>query len=163
MKVYTSGDAKSGYSTEPCSKTISIRDVLCHTSGLTYGFDQKGIINKLDGIYYEMGLAGEKANKAATSLAEFVDRLAEAPLLFQPGTSWNYGYNVEVCGRLVEVLSGQPLDEFFQQRIFTPLRMFDTGFVVPPEKRSRFARIYMRAGAMGSMMVMPGSQRGKAG
>lgn len=150
MTVYKSGDAETGWSTEPCKKQITVRDVLCHTSGLTYGFDMKGLLNKVDGIYTKVGL-GLDWNKTDVLLAEFVDKLAEAPLQFQPGSAWNYGYNVEVSGRLVEVLSGQPLDEFFQERILRPLRMVDTGFAVPPEKRNRFARLYMREGGLAVM------------
>jgi len=143
MKVYKSGDAKSGYSTDPCERTVTIRDVLCHTSGLSYGFDADGIANKVDGIYNQMGIAQRHGDKM--TLAEFVDKLPEAPLQFQPGSHWSYGFNLEVVGRIIEVISGQLLDEFFKERIFKPLRMKDTDFVVPSDQRHRFARCYMRA------------------
>jgi CubicO group peptidase (beta-lactamase class C family) len=69
-------------------------------------------------------------------------RLARVPLLFQPGTGWEYGLNTDVLGRVVEIVSGQSLDTFFRQRIFEPLNMQDTQFVVPPEKRARLAALY---------------------
>ena len=64
------------------------------------------------------------------------------PLAFQPGTHWRYGYNIEVIGRVIEVISGQPLADFLQQRIFDPLGMVDTDFFVPAEKRDRLAVVY---------------------
>lgn len=163
MAVYKAGDADSGWTTEPCRRSITIRDVLCHTSGLSYGFDAMGVVSKVDGIYAKLGLGWPKDSHGLL-LADFVDRLAEAPLQCQPGSAWHYGYNTEVCGRLVEVISGQPLDQFLRERLFGPLRMPDTGFAVPPEKQDRFARTYMRAGTKASMFqTKPGSGRHMVG
>jgi len=162
MRVYVSG-GPSDFKTEPCSKSITIRDVLTHTSGLTYGFDQAGIANKVDAIYARLAILQPGVQKNLT-LGEFVEKLAEAPLLFQPGSGWNYGYNVEVVGRLCEVLSGMPLDDFLRQRLFVPLRMPDTGFVVPESQWHRFAELYMRAGGRAEMLTSsPGEGRGRKG
>eukprot|EP00932_Pfiesteria_piscicida_P013983 SRR837773.25654.p1 GENE.SRR837773.25654~~SRR837773.25654.p1 ORF type:complete len:112 (-),score=13.28 SRR837773.25654:221-520(-) len=75
-------------------------------------------------------------------MADFAAELAPMPLLFQPGTYWHYGYNTDICGLLVEKLSGMTLAEFFEERIFAPLGMVDTAFWVPPEKRHRFCDNY---------------------
>ena len=76
------------------------------------------------------------------TMADNARRLAGLPLMFQPGSAWEYGLNTDVLGRVVEVASGQTLDEFFQKRIFRPLQMRDTHFVLPAEKRSRLAALY---------------------
>lgn len=87
-----------------------------------------------------MGLGWEEV--IHLTLPEFVRRIARAPLLFQPGTAWRYSYSTDVLGRCMELLSGQPLEVFLQERLFRPLQMVDTGFWVPPEKVHRLARLY---------------------
>lgn len=162
MRVYTSG-GPDAFKTSPCMRSITISDVLTHTSGLSYGFDRKGVVNKVDPIYAKAKFLGSKVRLNQT-VAEFVENLAELPLLFQPGASWNYGFNVEVVGRLCEVLSGMPIDEFLRHRLFVPLRMRDTGFAVPDDQWHRLAANYMRAGGEAGMMVSsPGEGRGRKG
>mmetsp|Transcript_7398 Transcript_7398/g.9675 ORF Transcript_7398/g.9675 Transcript_7398/m.9675 type:complete len:293 (-) Transcript_7398:688-1566(-) len=163
MRVFVEGDAVDGYKTEPCKKSITIHQVLTHTSGLTYGFDMAGIQNKLDQIYHAEGLYAPKEGHDMRPLAEFVDKLAELPLLFQPGSAWNYGFNVEVVGRLVEVISGMPIDEFMKEYIFKPLRMVDTSFIVPNTKMHRFAKFYMRKGAPKGMITANPGQSPRTG
>jgi CubicO group peptidase (beta-lactamase class C family) len=116
----------------------TIRQLLTHTSGITYGFWDRPILSKL---YREAGVSDGLAETPGT-MADNVRKLAGLPLLFQPGTAWEYGLNTDVLGRVVEVASGQTLDEFFQRRIFQPLAMRDTHFVLPAEKRSRLAALY---------------------
>ena len=121
--------------TEACAVPQTVHHLLTHTSGLTYGF-QGGVL----GEAYEVeklafGPKGE-------SLAAEVKRLAALPLAFQPGTRWNYGVSTDVVGRLVEVISGQPLDLFLRERILDPLGMADTEFSVPDGKLDRFAELY---------------------
>ena len=122
--------------TIPATKEITIRDLLRHTSGLTYNWDP------------DLGAAYEKANVASGllqydgTIGDSVKNLASLPLLFNPGEKWEYSLGVDVLGRLVEVVSGKPLDEFFQTRIFTPLGMKDTYFFVPDNKVARLATAY---------------------
>jgi CubicO group peptidase (beta-lactamase class C family) len=118
------------------ARPITVLDLMRHTAGFNYTgpHDEKG-----DLIYPQRGL--EPIPGGITS-AEFVKRLAGVPLVREPGTAWDYGFGTDVLGRLVEVISGQTLSEFFAQRIFQPLRMLDTGFYVPEEKWDRLVPIY---------------------
>lgn len=126
----------NGYVTEKARRPITIRDLLCHTAGLTYGY---GIARD---AYKQAGLTHWYLVGNNETIAQVVDRLATLPLHGHPGESWQYGYATDVLGRLVEVLSGQPLDQFIEQRITRPLGMHDTHFFLPPEKASRLANVY---------------------
>jgi len=123
--------------TEPVTEPMLVWHLLTHTAGLTYGFLYQSTV---DDIYrrngYEWGVP-----KGAT-LADACDAWAAMPLLFQPGTEWNYSVATDVVGRLVEVVSGLSLDEFFRQRMFQPLGMHDTGFFAAEDKASRVAALY---------------------
>ena len=141
MRVFVRGNADL-YETVPCKTSIRVWHLLTHTSGLTYGFDAHGVVNPVDALYHHAGVG---RTKPGLDLAEFVDKLATMPLMFQPGEHWHYGYNTDVVGRLVECISGLPLDEFLRTRVFEPLAMHDTGFHVPPAKRDRFAALFMPA------------------
>lgn len=138
VKVFDGGTADD-YKTRALDHPINIRDLMTHTSGLTYGFIADGPVEKL---YRRAGLGG--ARDSEMTLAEFIDELVKQPLVFSPGTSWRYSVATDVCGRLIEILSGQSLDVFFEERIFKPLGMSDTGFTVPKEKIDRFASCYER-------------------
>jgi len=122
--------------TIPATKEITIRDLLRHTSGLTYGWNA------------DLGPMYEKANVASGlleydgTIGDSVKRLAGLPLLFQPGDRFEYSLGVDVLGRLVEVISGKPLDQFLRERIFAPLGMNDTYFFVPDNKLGRLAAAY---------------------
>jgi CubicO group peptidase (beta-lactamase class C family) len=121
--------------TEPAKGSITIRHLMSHSSGLSYGiFGPTTIIAK---AYIEL-----KVLNPATTLAEMVDVLAELPLAYHPGTSWEYSVATDVLARLVEVVSGQRFDSFIQSRILGPLGMADTGFFVPEKDRSRLAAYY---------------------
>lgn len=115
-------------------REMTIRDLLRHTAGLSYG----GGSDLVSKRYQEMNLFNPDH-----TLEEMTNDLARIPLYFHPGTKWEYGVSIDVLGRLIEVVSGQTLDEFFAKRIFEPLRMTDTGFYVPAEKMSRFAKLYL--------------------
>jgi CubicO group peptidase (beta-lactamase class C family) len=123
--------------TVAADRPITILDLLRHTSGLNYTgpHDEKG-----DLTYQKLGLNG--ADGGDSTLAEFTKRLASVPLVRQPGTVWDYSFSIDVLGRLVEVVSGQPLDQYFSEKIFKPLHMDDTGFYVPPQKLGRLVAIY---------------------
>lgn len=130
----TTDPGKDDAPLENIARPITIRDLMRHTSGLTYGLFGN---SSVDRMYRELDML----NRDAT-LEEFIEKLTTVPLLFQPGGRWNYSVSVDVQGRLVEVLSGQPLDEFFAERIFKPLDMKDTAFFVPEDKLDRFAANY---------------------
>jgi CubicO group peptidase (beta-lactamase class C family) len=124
------------------SRPITIRDLLTHTSGITYGlFGQQPHAER----YKAAGVSDGLIETPAT-LAENMRRLATCPLTNQPGEAWQYGLSTDVLGRVVEVASGKRLDEFFAERIFQPLGMRDTHFRLPAEKRDRLATLY-RPGA----------------
>jgi CubicO group peptidase (beta-lactamase class C family) len=122
--------------TIPATKEITIRDLLRHTSGITYQWNT------------DLGPLYEKANVASGilqydgTIGDSVKRLAAQPLLFNPGEKFEYSLGIDVLGRLVEVLSGKPLDEFFRTRIFEPLGMTDTYFYPPENKLDRLAAAY---------------------
>ena len=134
LRVWCDGTADS-YTTQFPEREMQIRDLLTHTSGLTYGFMGR---HPVDALYRRRGVERD----GAKDLQEMVDRLAELPLAFSPGTRWSYSVATDICGYLVELISGQGLDTFLQQRIFDPLGMVDTGFFVPAEKVERFAANY---------------------
>jgi CubicO group peptidase (beta-lactamase class C family) len=112
---------------------MTIRHLLTHTSGLTYGLDQNSYV---DSLYREMGSSAWDG-----VLADKMKMLAKLPLKFQPGTRWEYGLSIDVAGYLAEVLSGMPLDKLMKERIFDPLKMEDTGFYVPEDKHFRFTSL----------------------
>jgi len=126
------------YYTVPADRPITVRDLFRHTSGLDYDGpkDENG-----EPAYKKLGVTGGNG-WVSFDLAEAVRRLATAPLNHQPGTTFHYGFSIDVLGRLVEVLSGKPLDQFFEERIFRPLGMKDSAFFVPEEKWSRLAMLY---------------------
>jgi CubicO group peptidase (beta-lactamase class C family) len=115
----------------PASREITIRDLLRHTSGLTYQWNET-----LGPLYQAANVASGLLPYNGT-IEDSVKRLAGVPLLFNPGDRWEYSLGVDVLGRLVEVVSGKPLDEFFRSRIFVPLGMKDTYFYPPEDKLQR--------------------------
>jgi CubicO group peptidase (beta-lactamase class C family) len=117
---------------EPQKRPMTVEDLLRHTSGLVYE-DGNTAVHKL---YRESGLYDKGLARDAT-LKDFVSRVARIPLAHQPGEVWEYGHSADVLGRVIEIVSGQPLDQFLDNRLFKPLGMIDTGFWVPPEKLAR--------------------------
>ncbi|HXB72902.1 MAG TPA: serine hydrolase domain-containing protein [Candidatus Acidoferrales bacterium] len=129
---------KRTWYTVPADRQITVRDLFRHTSGLDYAGpkDESG-----EPAYKKIEMTGF-APLVPFDLAEGMRRLASVPLNDQPGTTFRYGYSIDVLGRLVEVVSGKKLDRFFEERIFGPLGMKDTAFYVPEEKWSRLAALY---------------------
>jgi len=123
--------------TVPAQRQITILDLLRHTSGIDYR-GPEGADGKL--IYEKLG-----TNAVDQTVGDMVKKISQAPLVHQPGTMWEYGLSIDVLARLVEVVSGKPYDKFLEERIFKPLAMVDTGYYVPPEKASRFAKLYAPA------------------
>ncbi|MYF04348.1 MAG: beta-lactamase family protein [Holophagales bacterium] len=136
-EVYVSG-AGDDMETEPPRRPIVIRDLMTHTSGLTYTF----IPSPVAASYAAAGLEGSADAVPHEDLAHYVRELAKQPLLAHPGTAWNYSVGLEVAGRVVEVVSGQSFRDFLKERIFDPLGMVDTDFHVPDEKLDRLAVNY---------------------
>ncbi len=136
--------------TEPARGPITIRQLLSHSSGLSYGLLDPG--TTIFKAYTE-----RKVLDAAKPLSGMIDTLADLPLVFHPGTGWEYSVATDVLGRVIEVVSGLRFDACLQQKILDPLGMSDTFFVVPEEKRARFAAHYLGADLLDPMK--PGLQR----
>jgi CubicO group peptidase (beta-lactamase class C family) len=122
--------------TKPPARPMQIVDLLRHTSGLTYGFQQR---SNVDAGYRERKIG--EVEKAGT-LQSMIDDLAKIPLEFSPGEAWNYSVSTDVLGYLVGLISGMPFEQFLKERIFNPLGMNDTDFFVPADKAHRFAACY---------------------
>ncbi|MCK4958642.1 MAG: beta-lactamase family protein [Planctomycetes bacterium] len=140
LKVY----AKSGKHDSQVHR-MSVRDLLRHTSGLTYGFFGNTAVDKM---YRSSNVLGRKS-----SLEDMINKLSKIPLLHQPRTKWHYSVSTDVLGYLVQEVSGQSLDEFFSRNIFEPLDMTDTAFYVPKEKTDRLAASYSPKGGGGLKLV----------
>ena len=139
LQVYSA----DGRHTAP-ARPMTIRDLLTHTSGLTYGFMNS---TPVDAMYRQQGV------EQSANLAEMVSKLAGIPLLFSPGSRWSYSVATDVCGHLVELIADTPFDEFLEEQIFAPLGMTDTGFVVPEDKVHRFAANYDRTSDNGMRLI----------
>ena len=129
LKVHSKADGQ--LQEIPLDQPMTIRDLLRHTSGLTYGFFGN---TEVDKAYRKAGLLITEG-----TITESVEKLSSIPLLYQPGKRWHYSVSTDVLGRLIEVVSGQRFDQYLQEHIFDPLEMRDTAFMVPREKRERFA------------------------
>ncbi len=134
LRVYQSG-VYPQFLTQPTRRDMTIRDLFTHMSGLTYGFMSR---TNVDAAYRELNLDGGRD----MTLERLIDNLSRLPLEFSPGSAWNYSVSTDVLGYLVQVLSGQPLDDYFEEHIFRPLGMVDTGFSVAEKNRERFAACY---------------------
>jgi CubicO group peptidase (beta-lactamase class C family) len=136
LRVYKYGRYPT-FTTEPLLRPMTVRDLMTHTSGLTYGFMER---TGVDAAYRRLHLGDGEG-----TLADMVQKLATLPLEFSPGTRFNYSVSTDLVGRLVEIMSGQSLEEYFNENIFRPLGMVDTGFTVQREKLDRFAACYTRS------------------
>jgi CubicO group peptidase (beta-lactamase class C family) len=130
----------TGSSYEPPARPLRIHDLLTHTAGLGYGlFDDSPI----EDDYRAAGLLS-RVLTLGLPLPELVDRLAQLPLAGQPGREWRYSFAHDVLAQIIAMVSGMPFDHFLRERIFTPLGMYDTGFVVPKSQSGRLAGLYLR-------------------
>lgn len=136
-RVYAGGPAQSPR-TVPATEPVRVHHLLSHTSGLTYGFTH---LHPVDEMYRNKGYDFGYAKGA--DLSQAVSDWCSMPLLFQPGSAWNYSVATDVVGRLIELWSGQTLDDFFQSRFLDPLGMTDTSWFCPPEKLDRLAMLYV--------------------
>ena len=135
---------------EPARRSITARHLLCHSSGLSYGFLDPGSL-----IY--QAYSARRVMHADSSLEGLIESLAPLPLTFHPGEQWEYSIASDVLARLVEVASGQRFDRYLAQAVFAPLGMVDTYFVIPPEKQDRLTAYY--AGASRADPAAPGLRR----
>ena len=152
LGVFQAGTAPA-FLTKPPSRPMLIVDLLRHTSGLTYGFQQR---SNVDAAYREL-----KIGEVVTSgtLQSMIEELAKIPLEFSPGEAWNYSLSTDVIGYLIGKISGKPFEQFLKERILDPLGMKDTDFFVAPDKAHRFAACYS-ADPKGGMTFHAGQQRG---
>ncbi|MBK7125130.1 MAG: beta-lactamase family protein [Dehalococcoidia bacterium] len=135
QKVWVSGDADNMELKAP-DGPMTFRHVLSHSGGLTYGATN----HPVDKVYRRIGVNRDRNE----TLSTFMERIGQTPLRYEPGTAWLYSLSTDVCGGLVEAISGMPFDEYLQKNIFDPLEMADTSFWVAPEKQKRFAANYQR-------------------
>lgn len=138
QRVFVSGNHPV-WKTTPVERAMTIRDLLTHTSGLTYGFMER---TNVDAAYRKLGVADRA--RAGYALRDMVEQLATLPLEFSPGTRWNYSVSTDVIGYLIEVLSGRRLDAYLREHVLQPLGMPDTAFVITDAQRARFAANYER-------------------
>ncbi|HWA62473.1 MAG TPA: serine hydrolase domain-containing protein [Caulobacteraceae bacterium] len=143
-KVWVSGHGAHMQTEEP-RRLPTMRDMLCHTGGITYGAALVALGAEDDGhpvdkVYAEVGVRRGRGE----TLMEFMDKLAKVPLRYQPGERWMYSLSTDICGALVEKISGKPFDRFLQDEIFDPLGMKDTSFNVADDKLDRFCANYRR-------------------
>ena len=132
---------------EPLAAPITMRHVMSHSAGFSYGFIEPTSI--VDQAYTVAGVSGLDTN--GMTLEALCNRLAALPLAYQPGTSWRYSLATDVLARVIEVISGQRFDDFLRGRIFAPLGMDDTGFHVRPDKQQRFTTMYAPVDVMTPM------------
>ncbi len=143
LKVYKGTDADGKMILVDPEHAPTMRQLMSHTAGFTYGFFGDTPVDKM---YRDANLL------ASSNLQEFIDKLAKIPLLYQPGKGWTYSMSMDVEGYIVEKLSGQSLPDFIRDHIYQPLGMRDAGFFVPADKRNRFVTLY-RTGPNGELLA----------
>ncbi len=144
LRVFTGADAQGNIITEPMKRPPTMRELMSHTAGFAYGLTGTNPVDKL---------MQAKQFRTAKSLQEMIQRLAEVPLLYQPGTDWTYSVATDIQGYIVEKLSGQQLGAYLDQHIFKPLKMTDTSFHLRPGMESRLAQLYANNPADGTLML----------
>lgn len=135
LKVMVEADKDGNITkTEPMKRPPTMREIMSHTAGFGYGLGDEHPVDKL----YR-----KKEVLASTGLHQMIERTAEIPLMYQPGTNWSYSSAVDIQGYIVEKLTGKTLGQFMQENVFGPLKMKDTGFYTGPEKAKRLAAVYV--------------------
>jgi CubicO group peptidase (beta-lactamase class C family) len=143
LRVYRYGQYPN-FVTAPMDRAMTVRDLLTHTSGLSYGILER---THVDAAYRKLGVGDGQG-----TLADMMEKLGRLPLEFSPGTRWGYSIATDVVARLVEILSGERFDVYLRERIFGPLGMADTGYQVMPESLDRFTACYARSGEGGAVL-----------
>ena len=144
LRVYASGEGEHIETREPV-RPLTFRHILSHTGGISYGMTN----HPADRVYRAVGATRQRD----TTLKDFVERLAQVPLRFDPGDRWMYSFSTDVCGYLVEAISGKPFDVYLRETIFEPLGMKDTAFSVAPENAQRLAANYRRRADKGLDLI----------
>ncbi|MDQ0837564.1 serine hydrolase domain-containing protein [Sphingomonas faeni] len=150
--VYDGGGGRVPFVTKPTAEPMRMVDLLRHTSGLTYSFQNR---SNVDAAYREGKI---ESWHGGHDLDGFIGALAKIPLEFSPGTAWNYSVATDVLGAVVQRVSGLPLDQFFKERIFAPLKMDDTFFQVPADKLDRLTDCYTLVAGKGRVMYDRGAE-----
>ena len=132
LGVYKAGSFPV-FETSPCHRPLTVRDLMMHTSGLTYDFLRA---SNVDHAYRKLQVG---VPREGYMLREMIEQLARLPLEYVPGEHWNYSLSVDVQGYLIEVLSGMSLPDYLREALFEPLGMVDTGFEIRPDQEARFA------------------------
>src|SRR5215212_4145596 len=135
LGVFSAG-VTPGFLTTPPGRPMQVVDLMRHTSGLTYGFQNR---SNVDAAYRKLKV---EAMHGDHDLEAMIQLLAKIPLEFSPGEAWNYSVSTDVVGYLAQKIAGKPLDQLLQERIFGPLKMVDTGFSVREDQRPRFGACY---------------------
>ncbi|MDJ0922536.1 MAG: serine hydrolase domain-containing protein [Henriciella sp.] len=151
-EVWDGGDLKD-YKTRKPDRAMTLRDAFTHTTGVTYGFLFQ---HEVDALYRREKI-GSLGDGDTETLESMCARIAKLPLVFSPGTQWNYGHSTDLLGRVVEVASGMSLDVFFRERIFGPLGMTDTDFYVPEHKLGRLMACYGKNPVTGEVTMTDGA------
>jgi len=145
---------KGGYDVVPAKRPITIRDLLSHSAGISYG------TGPAEQAWRDAGVYGWYFADKTVPVSDVVAKMAKLPMAGQPGEAWVYGYNTDILGVVVEKLSGQSLDVFFKQRLIDPLGMTDTSFCLPPDKASRLAVVYSAKDGKSERAADPGGWQG---
>ncbi len=153
VTVFDSGTSRD-YTVKKPDREMTILDLLTHQSGLTYDFMMD---SPVDALYRNNKINGARSEKY--DLAEFSDRVAEMPLVFSPGEAWNYSVSTDICGRLIEVISGQSLDVYFKDKILDPLGMHDTMFTIDDARLNRLTHNYNRDPLSGEIQLADSPDR----
>lgn len=151
--VFDQGTARD-YTVRKADRPMTIHDLLTHQSGLTYDFMME---TPVDAIYRNQKINGARSEQY--NLQDFCDQVAELPLLFSPGEAWNYSVSTDVCGRLIEVISGQSLDDYFADQILAPLGMNDTMFTISDDRLNRLTNNYSRDPLSGKITLADSPER----
>ncbi len=146
--------AKAGYDVVPAKRPITIRDLLSHTAGVSYG------TGPAEKAWRDAGIFGWYFADKTVPVSDVVAKMAKLPMAAQPGEQWVYGYNTDILGVVVEKLSGKSLDVFFKERLIDPLGMVDTAFCLPPEKTNRLAVVYSAVDGKAQRAANPGKWEG---
>lgn len=145
---------KGGYDIVPAKRPITIRDLLSHTAGISYG------TGPAEKAWRDAGIFGWYFADKTVPVSDVVAKMAKLPMAAQPGEQWVYGYNTDILGVVVEKLSGKSLDVFFKERLIDPLGMVDTTFCLAPEKTNRLAVVYSAVGGKAQRAANPGKWEG---
>jgi CubicO group peptidase (beta-lactamase class C family) len=145
---------KGGFDVVPARRAITIRDLLSHSAGISYGTGAG------EQAWRDAGVFGWYFADKTVPVADVVAKMAKLPMAAQPGEQWVYGYNTDILGVVVEKLSGQTLDQFLRLRLIEPLGMSDTSFCLPPEKANRFAVVYSMRESKLERAPNPGALQG---